>query len=473
MSIDLDVLPFLFVIKTLVIVKDKRIFTNFKMSTKVGFYYKEGHEDRLFLDQTPIKQIIDRLSSPPTPFVLYSLNQFRENIDKYQQALNELTPIRTRLSYSMKANYNPHLLPILKSSKVMLTTVSGGEMQLALSNGFEPASIIFNGNGKTNESIQMAIDSGVLLNVDSLFDLEVILDYAQQLKKIANVLIRVNPVLSDETVHAYNTTASRTSKFGTCIDELEPIYKLIEENHDKYIRLFGFHCHLGSTISNTQVITTCIEKTIQLFDNKRFPHLRFLNIGGGLNIDYKHYAKRTSNQSEEYPLIPTIEEYIHALKQPLESLPNSIELIVEPGRSLVANACILITRVLGQKETGSIRQLVIDASMTECIRPALYQAYHHIDTVQFLSTEERIPFDIVGPVCESGDFLGKQRCLPKTLKRGDFLGIFDVGAYCGSMSSNYNMRPRPAEYTLDDYEQIKVLRRRETNEDLLRSYCVE
>jgi diaminopimelate decarboxylase len=111
--------------------------------------------------------------------------------------------------------------------------------------------------------------------------------------------------------------------------------------------------------------------------------------------------------------------------------------------------------------------------MTECIRPALYQAYHHIDTVTSSSNEERIPFDIVGPVCESGDFLGKQRCLPKTLKRGDFLAIFDVGAYCSSMSSNYNMRPRPAEYTLDDHEQIKVLRKRETNEDLLRTYCID
>jgi diaminopimelate decarboxylase len=153
------------------------------MTTKVGFYYKEGHEDRLFLDQTPIKQIIERLSYPPTPFALYSFNQFRQNINSYQQAFNQLLPIRTRLSYSMKANYNPHLLPILKSSNVMLTTVSGGEMQLALSNGFEPSKIIYNGNGKTDESIQMAIESGVLLNVDSLFDLEVILQYARQLKK--------------------------------------------------------------------------------------------------------------------------------------------------------------------------------------------------------------------------------------------------------------------------------------------------
>ncbi|CAF3275725.1 unnamed protein product, partial [Rotaria sp. Silwood2] len=184
------------------------------MTTKYGFYYKEGHDEPLFIDQTPVKQIIERLSSPPTPFVLYSLKQFRHNIDTYQQALNKLAPIRARLSYSMKANYNPHLLPILKSAKTMLTTVSGGEMQLALSNGFEPSSIIYNGNGKTDESIQMAIDSGVLLNVDSLFDLEVILKYARQLNKIANVLIRVNPNLSDTNVHEYNITASKTSKFG-------------------------------------------------------------------------------------------------------------------------------------------------------------------------------------------------------------------------------------------------------------------
>ncbi|CAF3827502.1 unnamed protein product [Rotaria sp. Silwood1] len=443
------------------------------MTTKYGFYYKEGHDEPLFIDQTSIKQFIERLSSPSTPFILYSLNQFRHNINTYQQALNKLAPIRTRLSYSMKANYNPYLLPILKSAKTMLTTVSGGEMQLALSNGFEPSSIIYNGNGKTDESIQMAIDSGVLLNVDSLFDLEIILQYAKQLNKIANVLIRVNPNLSDTNVHAYNITASKTSKFGINIDELEPIYKLIEENHDKWIRLFGFHCHLGSTISNTQIITECVKKLIILFNNKRFPHLRILNIGGGLNIDYKRYAKRTKNDNNNDINIPTIEDYIQSIKEPLQLLPHTIELIVEPGRSLIANSCILITRVLGQKSTGSIRQLVVDASMTECIRPALYQAYHHIDTINSLSTDERIPFDIVGPVCESGDFLGKQRYLPNTLKRGDFIAIFDVGAYCSCMSSNYNMRPRPAEYTLDEHEQIKVLRRRETNEDLLRTFCVE
>ena len=428
------------------------------MNTRVGFNYKEGHEDRLFLDQTPVKQIIERLSSPATPFILYSLNQFRSNIENYQQSLEKLAPIRARLSYSMKANYNPHLLPILKSSKVMLTTVSGGEVQLALGTGFEPSTIIYNGNGKTDESIQMAVESGVLLNVDSLFDLEIILQYAKQLKKIANVLIRVNPILGDANVHAYNTTASKTSKFGTCIDDLDDLFRLIEENHDKYIRLFGFHCHLGSTISNTDVIVECVEKMVQLFDTKRFPHLKFLNIGGGLNIDYKRYAKRTSsNQSEEFPTIPTIVEFIQAIKQPLQTLPSSIELIVEPGRSLIANACLLVTRVLGQKQTGSIRQLVVDASMTECIRPALYQAYHHIDAIQSLSKDERIPFDVVGPVCESGDFLG----------------IFDVGAYCASMSSNYNMRPRPAEYTLDEYEQVKTLRRRETNDDILRNYSVD
>ena len=319
----------------------------------------------------------------------------------------------------------------------------------------------------------MAIDSGILLNIDSLFDLEVILHYARQLNKIANVLIRVNPILSDSNVHVYNITASKTSKFGTSIDQLEPIYKLIEENCDKWVHLFGFHCHLGSTISNTQVVVECVEKMIKLFDKKRFPHLHVLNIGGGLNIDYRRYAKRTNNENDEHILIPTIEDYIRAIGQALQSLSNSIELIVEPGRSLIANSCILVTRVLGQKQTGSIRQLVVDASMTECIRPALYQAYHHIDTINSLSTDKRISYDIVGPVCESGDFLGKGRCLPYTLKRGNFLAIFDVGAYCSSMSSNYNMRPRPAEYALDEDEEVKILRRRETNDDLLRTYCIQ
>ena len=318
----------------------------------------------------------------------------------------------------------------------------------------------------------MAVESGVLLNVDSLFDLEEILYHARQAKKIANVLIRVNPVLSDSNVHAYNTTASKTSKFGTSIDDLETVYQLIEENQDKWIRLYGLHCHLGSTISNTQVIVSCVELMVKLLDEKRFPHLRFLNIGGGLNIDYKRYIHRT-NPTEEHPVIPSVDDFIGAIKPLLQSLSSSIELIVEPGRSLIANTSILVTRVLGQKQTGPIRQLVVDASMTECIRPALYQAYHHIDTIAASSTEERIPFDVVGPVCESGDFIGKQRWLPRTLKRNDFLAVFDVGAYCSSMSSNYNMRPRPAEYALDDLEHIQLLRRRETNEDLLRTFCID
>ena len=303
--------------------------------------------------------------------------------------------------------------------------------------------------------------------------MEEILHRARQVKKIANVLIRVNPILSDENVHAYNVTASKTSKFGTSLDQLEELYQLIEENHDKWIRLYGFHCHLGSTISNTDVIVNCVEIMMKLIDTKRFPHIRFLNIGGGLNIDYKRFAHRTKSQDAEPLIIPSIEDYVEAIKPLVQSLPSNIELIVEPGRSLIANTAVLITRVLGQKQTGSIRQLVVDASMTECIRPALYQAYHHIDTIHSLSAEERIPFDIVGPVCESGDFLGKQRYLPQSLQRNDYLAVFDVGAYCSSMSSNYNMRPRPAEYTLDDLEHIQLLRRRETNEDLLRTYTKE
>ncbi|CAF1197936.1 unnamed protein product, partial [Didymodactylos carnosus] len=451
-----------------------------------GFHYVH---DVLYIDNTTVTDIIQHISEKihdgtvPTPFFLYSMKQFYLNVGKFQNALLELAPMRSHLSYSMKANFNPFLIRKLieQEKSIMLTTVSGFEVQLALTLGFQPSNIILNGNGKCDWEIQLAIKNGIFINVDSLFDLKQIIQIAERQLLISiekpykpiRLLIRVNPSI-DPKVHAYNSTGLKTSKFGTSLNQLDLLYETIKDN-ENIVQLFGFHCHLGSTISDVQVVADCVTALIDVVEDarvrKEFKNIRYLNIGGGLNIDYLKYAQRTSKNELLHTTTPTPSEYIRCFKS-LATKLTGIEIIVEPGRWLVANTCILVTSVLGYKQAPERKYIIVDAAMTECIRPALYQAYHHIDTLQPQQYVEhdRDLFDVVGPVCESGDFLGKDRYLPITLIRGQYLGIFDTGAYCATMSSNYNIRPRVAEYALDTDECVKQIRRRESLDDILKTY---
>ncbi len=404
------------------------------------FYLRDGY---LYCEQLSVKDILERVSD--TPFYLYSAAQLRENFTAYAHAL---AGMNARVFYALKANSNPTLLVILRELGSGATLVSGNELRMALRAGFAPGNMLFNGNGKRRDELMLAAQHGVLLNVDSEFDLEHIIQVARAVNRPLDVLLRVNPDIRPD-VHPYVATGMRNSKFGIraerlmgFLDRLKPV---------PLVRLVGLHCHLGSTIKDVRVFRDAAALMGDLFNagRDRGFDVRYLNLGGGLGIDY-----------ERTGVYPTPADLIGAMRG---LLPDNATLIVEPGRSIVGSAGVLICRVLGVKTNGDRHFIVTDGSMTELLRPSLYGAYHHVGFIEPIDDEVRT-FDIVGPVCESADFLGKARELP-TPPEGAGLVVYDAGAYGYAMSSNYNLRTRPAEYLVDG-DRLLQIRRAETFDDL-------
>ena len=408
----------------------------------MGFNTQNGY---LFCDGLRVKAILD--SGKDTPFYLYSVEQIRSNIRDYVAALDGLDAI---ISYAVKANGNLSILRTLREMGGWVTLVSGNEIRLANEAGYKFNQMIFNGNGKTIPELRYAIDNDVLVNIDSHFDLMHISELAVNAGKTVNVLLRINPEI-DARVHPYISTGLRTSKFGI---RRESIPAIVDELRKRpTLELVGIHCHLGSTIKEVSVYRQTMEVMRELFrELKQIGFsLKYINLGGGLGIDYEH-------QSSEFPKPDDLVDEIKAV------LPEEATLIVEPGRSLVGNAGVLICRVIGIKDTGEKKFIVTDASMSELIRPSLYGAYHDIGFIE-PTNGEIDTFDIVGPVCESTDTLGTERDLAEP-QEGTGVVIFDCGAYGFVMSSNYNARQRPAEFMVDG-NRLKQIRRAETFEDLL------
>jgi diaminopimelate decarboxylase len=402
----------------------------------------------LYCEGIKITDLFARTST--TPFYLYSTKQLRQNFATYQ---NALTGIEGIISYAIKANGNLTLLKMLREMESWATLVSGGELKLALAAGFAPEQLIFNGNGKTRSELKFAIETGVFINIDSDFDLAHIHQTAKTLDKPVNVLLRVNPDV-DPGVHPYIATGLRESKFGLNADQIPGILDQLKTM--PRLKLVGIHCHLGSTITQMDVFEQTIDIMAKAFADiqaKEFP-LRYLNLGGGLGINYQ----RTRDN------FPTPKDLIAAIKS---SLPPNAILILEPGRSLVGNTGVLVCRVIGAKSNGTKNFIVIDGSMAELIRPSLYQAHHEIGFVEPVAGETKF-FDIVGPICESADFLGKERELP-TPPEGTGVVVYDAGAYGFAMASNYNARLRPAEYLVNG-ESVQLIRRGETYDDLRRQF---
>ncbi|KAK6482800.1 diaminopimelate decarboxylase 1 [Huso huso] len=421
------------------------------------FCFRSG---RLYCESVNIKDLqatVERLYK--SPFYVYSKAQLQKNISDYCTALNQ-SGLEHKLYYSVKANRNLELLRIISSSGCGATTVSGFEMQIAMQAGFPPSNILYNGNGKTMEEIEYAIRQGCMLNIDSQFDAAHILEVAKKLHKTARVLLRLNPDI-DPNVHPYNTTGLQLSKFGIIDQHLSTVVEMVQSS--PCVEVIGLHCHLGSTIDDLGVIasmcTYLLQKTREL-RGKGFDSIRCINVGGGLSINYKR----------EGGAVPTPAKLIAEIQKKLKG--EKMQIILEPGRSVIGNTAILVTKVLGVKSSPSKTFVVTDGSMTEVIRPSLYSAYHHADLLDYTADTghgDKTLLDIVGPVCESADFLAKDRLLTLPLE-GSGLVICDVGAYCASAASNYNMRPRPAEILIDQ-DQWRLIRRPETFEDLLRT-CV-
>ncbi|XP_039125911.1 diaminopimelate decarboxylase 1, chloroplastic-like [Dioscorea cayenensis subsp. rotundata] len=408
-----------------------------------GFLYCEGVrvEDAMELAQR-------------SPFYLYSKDQISRNFEAYRQALEGL---RSIIGYAVKANNNLKILEHLCGLGCGAVLVSGNELRLALKAGFDPERCIFNGNGKILEDLVLAAKEGVFINVDSEFDYENIVTAARVAGRKVKVLLRINPDV-DPQVHPYVATGNKNSKFGIRNEKLQWFLDAIK-SHPNELKLVGAHCHLGSTITKVDIFRDAAVLMVNYIDEIRSQgfELEYLNIGGGLGIDYHHTGAVLPAPMD---LINTVRELV---------LSRNLNLIIEPGRSLIANTCCFVNRVTGVKTNGTKNFIVIDGSMAELIRPSLYGAYQHIELVSPPSQDAEVStFDIVGPVCESADFLGKDRVLP-TPEKGAGLVVHDAGAYCMSMASTYNLKMRPPEYWVDNGSVVKI-RHGETFEDYLRFF---
>eukprot|EP01018_Ginkgo_biloba_P007435 Gb_31298 [translate_table: standard] len=425
-------------------VTSARTFKHCFSKRKDGFMYCEG---------VRLQDVLDTMER--RPFYLYSKAQITRNFEAYNTALEGLDSI---IGYAIKANNNLKIVEHLRNLGCGAVLVSGNELRLALVAGFDPTRCIFNGNGKLLEDLVLAAQEGVLVNVDSEFDLENIVDAARIAKKKVQVLLRINPDV-DPQVHPYVATGNKNSKFGIRNEKLQWFLDAVKA-HPNELNLVGAHCHLGSTITKVDIFRDAAILMVQYINQIRAQgfDIKYLNIGGGLGIDYHHSGE----------VLPTPMDLINTVRELVIS--GNLSLIVEPGRSLVANSCALVNRVIGVKTNGNKNFIVIDGSMAELIRPSLYGAYQHIELIAPPSRDAKVStFDVVGPVCESADFLGKDRELP-TPATGAGLVVHDAGAYCMSMASTYNLKMRPAEYWVDDNGSVKKIRHAETFEDHTRYF---
>jgi len=385
-----------------------------------------------------------------TPLYVYS----RERIaSAYQDYAAAFRPVPHRICYALKANSSLALLKVFASLGAGADIVSGGELRQALRAGFPPADIVFSGVGKTDEELSMGLDAGIgEFNVESESELRRLSGLAAARGARASVTLRVNPDV-DPKSHPYISTGLRENKFGVPIEEAARILR--EARLLPGIEVSGVQCHIGSQLRDlgpAREAVRAIASLSRTLLSEGFA-LRTIDMGGGLGVDYDGTgAPRPAD--------------LAALVLP-EIQGLGLKLLLEPGRSLIAAAGALLTRVVAIKSNGGKRFVITDAGMNDLLRPSLYSAYHHIEN---LSREEAAPVvtaDIVGPVCESGDFFAKDRAL-RDPHEGDLLAIFDAGAYGFSMASNYNFRPRAAEVLLEA-GRPRLIRRRETFEDLTRS----
>lgn len=411
----------------------------------MNFHFEDGY---LYCEGLRVKEIQEQL--PHSPFYLYSLAQLEANYRAYEDALDGIDSI---VGYAVKANNNLSILKHLRSLGSGAVLVSGNELRIALAAGFEPRRAVFNGNGKTLEELRLAVEHEVLINIDSEFDLAHIRRAAAELDRRADLLIRINPDV-DPQVHPYVSTGIKNSKFGIRNERLA--WFLTQIRRDPRLNLAGVHCHLGSTIKKVRVFRDATELMAGFMQSIRDEgfDLRYLNIGGGLGIDYEHSGEE----------IPTPGDLIDSIR---DLLSDGTVLIIEPGRSIIGDAAVFVNRVTGVKSNGNKRFIVTDGSMAELIRPSLYDAYQHIQFIEPVDGELG-EYDVVGPVCESADFLGKGRELPEP-REGAGLVVRDAGAYCHAMSSNYNLKMRPPEYLVDG-DRLSCIRRAETFEDYLRLF---
>lgn len=408
------------------------------------FFYREGV---LSCESVALPDLAEKCG---TPAYVYSKHGIVDRFRAYDSALAELPH---RICYSVKANSNLAVLATLASQGAGFDIVSGGELYRVLAAGGDAHAVVFSGVGKTESEIRLALEKGIhSFNCESEDELDLISQCAVSLNRKASIALRVNPDV-DAITHPYISTGLREHKFGIDVAAAEAIYA--HAAHLPGIVPEGVSCHIGSQMLDIDPLLESADKALALAARLRARGfaIRYLDLGGGLGVPYRANERAVAVDAFIDRLWPKVQE-------------SGLTLMLEPGRSIAAEAGVLLTRVLLVKQNGEKTFVIVDAGMNDLIRPALYQAHHEIVPVYRPSSPEHIKADVVGPVCESGDFFARSRDLPR-VQKGDLLAIRTAGAYCFSLSSNYNSRPRPCELLVDG-EHVHLARRRETYEDLIR-----
>lgn len=408
-------------------------------------HFNRNAQGQLCAENLPLADVA---AACGTPAYVYSRAAFSEHFQNYQNALGDHPGL---ICYAVKANSNIAILGLLAKLGAGFDIVSMGELERVLRAGGQPEKIVFSGVGKTREEMIRALDEGVhCFNIESEDEMELLAQVARDEGKVANVSIRVNPDV-DAGTHPYISTGLKENKFGVDILRAPAVYARAAQLDSLSIK--GIDCHIGSQLTELAPFLDALDRVLLLVDQlaEQGTTIAHLDLGGGLGVKY----------DDETP--PAVADYIGAIKTKLGE--RKLSLIFEPGRSIAANAGVLLTKVEFLKPTEHKNFAIVNAAMNDNIRPALYQAWQDVQPLQQNNSVETKQWDLVGPICETGDFLAKDRDL--ALEIGDLLALMSSGAYGFTMSSNYNSRSRACEIMVDG-DQFHIIRERETFEDLIR-----
>jgi diaminopimelate decarboxylase len=412
------------------------------MSAMHHFQYRNG---TLHAEEIGVPELAEKYG---TPLYVYSAATLRRHFQAFDSAFNGL---KHMTCYSVKANSNLSVLRLLAEMGAGMDIVSGGELYRALKAGVPASKIVYSGVGKKAQEIREALEADILMfNVESMAELERINKVAKSMGKVARVGFRINPDVDPKT-HPYISTGMKKNKFGLDIEHSLKAYQRAKEMDA--VEPVGMDCHIGSQLTTIEPFLEALDKLIAFYNRLKDMgiSISYLDLGGGLGITY----------NEEEPPHPA--EFGKALSEKLQELPLTV--IFEPGRVISGNAGIMVTEVVYTKKTPSRDFVIVDAAMNDLIRPSLYDSYHRIAEVQQNGRDE-LTVDVVGPICESGDFLARDREMP-AVHEGELLAVFSAGAYGFTMSSNYNSRRRACELLVDG-DTVTVARARESYEDLVR-----
>ncbi len=405
------------------------------------FQYKN---EQLYVEDLPVKQLAEEFG---TPLYIYSRATLERHWHAFDSALGDHPHL---ICYAVKANSNIGILNVMAKLGSGFDIVSQGELERVLAAGGEASKVVFSGVAKSRAEIMRALEVGIrCFNVESVAELHHINQIAGEMGKIAPISLRVNPDVDAHT-HPYISTGLKENKFGVSVDEAREVYKLAATL--PHVKITGMDCHIGSQLTELQPFLDATDRLIRLIEQLQEDGitLKHLDLGGGLGVTY----------TDETPPHPS--DYAAALLNKLKGYEN-LEIILEPGRAIAANAGILVAKVQYLKSNESRNFAITDTGMNDMIRPALYEAYMNIIEIDRTLEREKAIYDVVGPVCETSDFLGKQREL--AIAEGDYIAQRSAGAYGASMSSNYNSRPRTAEVLVDG-DKAHLIRRRESLSEL-------